>query len=151
MSGACVEAPPAVIRRPLTKTRVRLVPKPRRSTDAVPVEPFEMLAFWLVSIEGKLLSTCSMFTKPRFLMFSAVTTVTGLVAPKPSCVAIRLPVTRTSSTFNSASSCAKTNPLVRVELSAAETAKPRCRLLSDFISKPHCVFVLDLVAFPSKE
>ena len=63
-----------------------------------------MLAFWLVSIDGRLFMTCSMLTKPRLAISSALTTVTGLVAPKPSTVAIREPVTSTSSVVSTSSS-----------------------------------------------
>ena len=40
-SATGVAGSPGIMRRPSTRTRVRVEPRPRRFTVAVPVEPFE--------------------------------------------------------------------------------------------------------------
>jgi hypothetical protein len=88
---------PGTTRRPSTSTRVRVGPRPRRSTVAMPCEPLEMPAPWFAVTCGRLFSRSSVRVTPCSLTSALPTTVIGLALVRLGC-GMREPVTTTSET-----------------------------------------------------
>src|SRR5262252_9442719 len=78
-------------RRPLIRTRVRCEPRPRRLTEAVPVEPLEMFDPCAANDCGSELIKSSVRVVPWSLMSWLDSTVTGLAEVRFGC-GIREPV-----------------------------------------------------------
>src|SRR3954468_22128167 len=78
-SAALLIGSPGCRRRPLISTKVRVTPRLRRFTVAVPVEPFETLPAWDAVTCGNALITSSVRVVPERRISWLLTTVTGLV------------------------------------------------------------------------
>src|SRR6185295_8477542 len=76
---------PGCRRRPLTSTRVRCEPRPRRLTEAVPVEPLEMFDPCAAKDCGSELIRSSVRVVPWSLMSWLLSTVTGLAEVRFGC------------------------------------------------------------------
>ena len=70
---------PGIRRLPLTNTKVRCEPKPRRLTVAVPLELMEVPELCSAMTCGKLFSRSSVRTNPVCWMSRLVRLVTGLM------------------------------------------------------------------------
>ncbi len=88
---------PGSMRLPSIRTRVRVTPRLRRSTVAVPVEPLPMAEPWPANACGRLLTRSSIRVAPVSLISALETVVTGLTAVRLA-DGIRVPVTTTSCT-----------------------------------------------------
>src|SRR3569833_1764311 len=88
---------PAMRRLPSISTRVRLGPRPRRLTVAVPSEALETLEPWAAKDCGRLLIRSSTRVTPWALMSAEVTEVTGVMLVRFG-VGMRVPVTTISET-----------------------------------------------------
>src|SRR3989344_1389166 len=86
---------PGIRRRPSIRTWVRVAPRPRRLTVAVPVEPLDRAAPWAAKACGRLLIMSSPRVTPVALISAALTAVTGLTLSRFG-DGIRVPVTTTS-------------------------------------------------------
>src|SRR3954447_9201238 len=67
-------------RRPLTSTKVRLVPRPRRSSTLKPAVPMKRTELDWLKVErsdGRSFSASPMFTSPRLVSSSMLTDVIG--------------------------------------------------------------------------
>ena len=96
---------PGISRRPLIRTSVRLAFRPRRSTVAVPVEPFEIVEPWAAIACGSWLMMSSTRILPVAAMSSAAIAVTGLMLVMFG-VLMREPVTTTSWMVAFSAACA---------------------------------------------
>src|SRR3569833_2864256 len=102
-SGAMPPAPmadvglPGCTRLPSIRTRVRLAPRPRRFTVAVPLELLETVEPWAAKDCGRLFSRSSTRATPWALMSAEVTEVTGATLVRFG-VGMRVPVTTISET-----------------------------------------------------
>ena len=94
-------------RLPSISTRVRVEPRPRRLTVAVPFEPLETLEPWAAKACGRLFTRSSTRDTPCALMSAAETEVTGATLVRFG-VGIRVPVTTISDTSAPAASAART-------------------------------------------
>ncbi len=71
--------PDAIIRRPLTRTNVRLLPRPRKSIRALPPEPLLIPGLVIAPPVAVIFcNTLSMLVAPIALISSAPIIVTGL-------------------------------------------------------------------------
>ncbi len=93
------------MRRPLTSTRVREGPRPRRSTVAVPVPGLLLDAPNVPTTCGRVSSTCSTSSDADWRSSSVPTTLTGLLEVR-SARGMREPVTVMVSTCTSCASAA---------------------------------------------
>ena len=93
---ASAPVPPGTKRRPLTSTRVRWVPSPRRLTRVEPSPP--LLAWVLMALDctTRVCSTSPMEARPCALISSDDMTATG-AGERLSALLMREPVTATSS------------------------------------------------------
>src|SRR3954451_9303066 len=82
---------PGCRRRPLTSTRVRCDPRPRRFTDAVPVEPFDTFEPCAANDCGSELIRSSVRVVPWSFTSWLDSTVTGLAEVRFGC-GMRVPV-----------------------------------------------------------
>src|SRR3954454_20706614 len=91
MSGYGLRLSPAIRRRALINTRVRLGPRLRRFTVAVPEAPLDRLDPWAANDCGSELMRSSVRLVPWSLTSWLVSTVTGLAEVRFGC-GMRVPV-----------------------------------------------------------
>src|SRR5581483_1925884 len=123
-------------------TRVRLAPRPRRSTEAMPVCALPLLnCVSLGDTAGRLLSNVSTSTVPWSLNSCWLTVWLGLIASVFGC-GIREPVTTTS--VSSVGAAAGLATCASAEMDIAASALPRTvvvvrrfKLFETFMTPPH--------------
>ena len=141
--------PDAIIRRPFTRTKVRLSPRPRRLIRELPPEPLLIPALVMAPpAEVIFCRTSSILTAPEAMIDEASITLTGL-AVSISVRLIREPVTSIRSTLSAPSSAAKTVGTLKAVAATPPTNAKRTALVTELFLyilislSTSCVLVTD--------